>query len=167
MILQCLITISALNCPDSDIAEIKDAIATIQQKLPFLVNLTTEERRRLFKMGDKSLGFVSNSLNATQSNPDILPANFDLDELSRDYQLATTLTDLLTNLHQLSEKVDDTLLAVGSEAMNISLSIYDYVKAAAKRQPGLKSVAAQLGERFKSLRSRADKQWRRLQRRLS
>ena len=141
----------------SDMAEIKDAIAKIQEKLPFLVNLTTEERRRLFKMGDKSLGFVSNSLNAAQSNPDILPANFDLDELSRDYQLATTLTDLLINLQQLSEKVDDTLLAVGSEAMNSSLSIYDYVKAAAKRQPGLKSVAAQLGERFKSLRSRADK----------
>ena len=43
---------------NSDIAEIKDAIATIQQKMPFLVNLTAEERRRLYKMGDKSLGFV-------------------------------------------------------------------------------------------------------------
>ncbi|MCG8367745.1 MAG: hypothetical protein MJA27_30980 [Pseudanabaenales cyanobacterium] len=142
---------------NSDVAQIKDAIDTIQKKMPFLVNLTTEERRRLFKMGGKSLGFVSNSLNAAQANPDILPASFDLSEMSRDYQLATTLTDLLSNLQQLTEKVDDTLLAVGSEAMNSSLSVYDYVKAAAKRQPGLKSVAAQLGERFKSLRNRAEK----------
>ena len=59
-------------------------------------------------MGGKSLGFVSNSLNAAQANPDILPASFDLSEMSRDYQLATTLTDLLSNLQQLTEKVDDT-----------------------------------------------------------
>ena len=36
---------------NSDVAQIKDAIDTIQKKMPFLVNLTTEERRRLFKMG--------------------------------------------------------------------------------------------------------------------
>ncbi len=141
----------------TDLNEIKAALATIQQKMPFLVNLTTEERRRLYKMGDKSLAFVSNSLTAAQANPDILPASFDTAELARDYQLATVLSELRLNLRQMTEKVDDTLLAVGSEAMTSSLSVYDYVKAAAKRQPGLKAVAAQLGERFKSMRQKAEK----------
>ncbi|MEP0899153.1 hypothetical protein [Nodosilinea sp. FACHB-13] len=108
-------------------------------------------------MGDKSLAFVSNSLTAAQANPDILPASFDAAELARDYQLATVLSELRLNLRQMTEKVDDTLLAVGSEAMTSSLSVYDYVKAAAKRQPGLKAVAAQLGERFKSMRQKAEK----------
>ena len=34
---------------------VMDAIATIKDKLPFLVDLTTEERRTLPKMGDKRL----------------------------------------------------------------------------------------------------------------
>lgn len=68
-----------------DIQEIKAALQTIQKKLPFLVTLSNEERRRLLKMGDKSLAFVNNSVTAAQSNREILPASFDVEELVRDY----------------------------------------------------------------------------------
>ena len=142
---------------DADIKEIKAALQTIQNKLPFLVNLTADERRSLVKMGDKSLAFVNNSLNAAQVNRDILPASFDVEEFIRDYQLAVALTELLAGLRQLEEKVDDTLLAVGSEAMNSSLTVYNYVKTAAKNTPGLKSLAEQLGERFKAIKGRTSK----------
>jgi hypothetical protein len=142
---------------DKDIQEIKAALQTIQKKLPFLITLSTEERRKLYKMGDKSLAFVNNSLSAAQSNRDILPASFNLDEFVRDYQLATTLTDLLLKLEQLTEQVDDTLMAVGSEAMGSSLTVYDYVKTAAKKTPGLKTLAEQLGERFKAIKTKPAK----------
>ena len=142
---------------DTDIQQIKAALDTIQQKLPFLVNLTTDERRKLFKMGDKSLAFVNNSLSTAQSNRDILPASFDLDEFMRDYQLTVALTELLLGLRQLEEKVDDTLMAVSSEAMSSSLTVYDYVKTAAKKTPGLKTVADQLGERFKAIKTKPSK----------
>ncbi|ARV57889.1 hypothetical protein BZZ01_03890 [Nostocales cyanobacterium HT-58-2] len=144
----------AASLSPEDIQQIKAALQTIQKKLPFLITLSTEERRKLFKMGDKSLAFVNNSLTAAQSNPDILPASFNLQEFVRDYQLAATLTELLISLHQLSEQVDDTLLAVGSEAMSSSLTVYEYVKTAAKKTPGLKSLAEQLGERFKAIRNK-------------
>ncbi|OUL20658.1 hypothetical protein [Nostoc sp. 106C] len=137
-----------------DIQEIKAALQTIQKKLPFLVTLSVEERRKLFKMGDKSLAFVNNSLTAAQTNRDILPASFDVEEFTRDYQLAATLTELLTGLRQVTEQVDDTLLAVGSEAMSSSLTVYDYVKTAAKKTPGLKTIAEQLGERFKAMKNK-------------
>ncbi|QLE40188.1 hypothetical protein FD723_06795 [Nostoc sp. C052] len=141
----------------ADIQEIKAAFATIEAKLPFLVTLSVEERRKLFKMGDKSLAFVNTSLTAAQSNRDILPASFDVDEFVRDYQLATTLSELLIGLRQLTEQVDDTLMAVGSETMSSSLTVYDYVKTAAKKTPGLKTIAEQLGERFKAIKSKPAK----------
>ncbi len=140
-----------------DIQEIKAALQTIQKKLPFLITLTTEERRKLVKMGDKSLAFVNNSVTAAQSNRDILPASFGVEELVRDYQLTTALTEILTSMRQLTEQVDDTLLAVGSDAMSSSLTVYDYVKTAAKKTPGLKTIAEQLGERFKAIRGRTAK----------
>jgi len=140
-----------------DIQEIKAALQTVQQKMPFLIALSAEERRKIVKMGDKSLAFVSNSVTAAQSNREILPASFDIEEFIRDYQLVTTLTELLISMQQLTEQIDDTLLAVGSETMTSSLTVYDYVKTAAKKTPGLKTIAEQLGERFKAIKGRPTK----------
>ncbi|MEH1804260.1 hypothetical protein [Nostoc sp.] len=141
----------AASLSPQDIQEIKAALQTVQKKMPFLITLSTEERRKLVKMGDKSLAFVNNSITAAQSNREILPATFDVEELVQDYQLAAALTELLTSMQQLTEQVDDTLMAVGSEAMTSSLTVYDYVKTASKKTPGLKTVAEQLGERFKAI----------------
>jgi hypothetical protein len=137
--------------------EIKSAIASIQANMPFLISLTTDERRKRFKMGDKSLAFVSNSLNVTQNNSEIVPASFDVAEFAKDYQLVVALTEVLGLLEQLTEKVDDTLMAVGSESLASSLLVYDYVKTASKHTPGLKSVADLLGERFKAMGNRRPK----------
>jgi hypothetical protein len=142
---------------DADLKEIRQAIATIQQKLPFLITLNTTERKRLFKMGDKRLAFVQTSLNAAQGNRNILPASFDLDGFSNDYRLATSLMEIEMLLNQMSEQVDDTLMAVGSEAMSSSLTVYDYVKTAAKKTPGLKGIAEQLGTLFRAIKSKPAK----------
>ena len=109
-------------------------------------------------MGDKSLAFVSNSLQAAQSNPDILPVSFNLGDYAQVPQLAMNLSDIRSRLGQLNEQVDDTLIAVGSELMGTSLNIYDYVKTAAKRRPGLKSVAYSLGDRFRAIGRRRQPQ---------
>ena len=142
---------------DQAMAEIKGAIAAIHTHLPFLINLTPDERRKRFKMGDKSLAFVRNSVTATQNNPDIVPGNFDIAEFNRDYQLTVALSEVLGLLEQLTETVDDTLLAVSSESMASSLLVYDYAKTASRHSPGIKSVADQLGERFKALGKRRSK----------
>ncbi|MDZ8095054.1 MAG: hypothetical protein RMZ42_24400 [Nostoc sp. DedQUE05] len=147
----------AATLSPQDIQEIKAALQTVQKKMPFLITLSTEERRKLVKMGDKSLAFVNNSITAAQSNREILPATFDVEELVQDYQLAAALTELLISMQQLTEQVDDTLMAVGSEAMTSSLTVYDYVKTASKKTPGLKTVAEQLGERFKAIKGRPTK----------
>jgi hypothetical protein len=60
---------------DQAMAEIKGAIATIHAQLPFLINLTPDERRKRFKMGDKTTPTLSPatltlpSLTATTSSP--------------------------------------------------------------------------------------------------
>jgi len=142
---------------DADLEEIRVAIKSIQEKLPFLITLNVTERRRLFKMGDKRLTFVQSSLNAAQSNQSILPNSFDLDGFANDFRLTTALMEIEMSLNQLSEQVDDTLLAVGSEAMGSSLTVYDYVKTAAKKTPGLKVVAENLRTLFRAMKSRTPK----------
>lgn len=52
--------IASLSVADRE--AVISAIATIQKKLPFLIDLTNEQRRSLPKLGDKSRAFVSKSL---------------------------------------------------------------------------------------------------------
>lgn len=67
------------------------------------------------------------------------------------------IIDLLIQLQQLEEQVNDTVLSLGSDAMTNSLTVYEYVKTASKKTPGLKSVAEQLGTAFKAIKSKPAK----------
>ena len=133
---------------DKDLQAIKDAVATIQTKLPFLLNLTPDERKSIFKTGPNSLSFVENALQSAQNNPDIFPKSFDVSDFESDVNLFGVLTEINTVVAQLASEIDDTRLAVGGEAISEASDVYNYVKAAAKKTPGLKPIADQLGERF-------------------
>jgi hypothetical protein len=50
--------------PAADLTAVLTAIDTINSKLPFLINLTEEERKSLFKMGSKSVDFVQDAAEA-------------------------------------------------------------------------------------------------------
>ncbi|BCL36864.1 hypothetical protein [Nostoc sp. MS1] len=131
----------------ADREAVMQAINTIKEKLPFLVDLTTEERKSLPKLGDKSRAFVSKALEIATQNPDFLPRSFDLDEMRRDIELFEALYPILLSLTQLQELVDDTSVAVGSEAYAAGLMVYNYAKASGKGA-GLDSMVDDLGRRF-------------------
>lgn len=132
----------------ADLQEVKDAFAKVLQRLPFLINLTADERKFIFKTGPDSLSFVTNALTAAQDNPTILPVSFSTQAFQNDVALFTVLTELGTLATSVASRIDDTRLAVGGEAMQQASQVYSYVKTAAKLTPGLKPVAAQLSERF-------------------
>ena len=135
--------------PQEDVDAIKAALVTINNKLPFLISLSNDERRSLVKMGPKSINFVQDSLRVAQNNVGIVPQSFDVDEFSKDVSLVVPLTEITMLVNQLGEKLNDTQLAVGGEAMRGALAIYDYTKTASKHQPGLKLIVEALGQRFK------------------
>lgn len=136
----------------ADVQAVKDSFAAILQKLPFLVNLTATERKALLKTGPGSLAFVQNAASAAQNNATIIPASFNTADFQKDVDLLATLTELSTLASSVVSRIDDTRLAVGSEAMREATQVYNYVKAAAKNTPGLKPIAEQLGERFQKSR---------------
>nr|VFJ44010.1 MAG: hypothetical protein BECKDK2373C_GA0170839_100729 [Candidatus Kentron sp. DK]VFJ53468.1 MAG: hypothetical protein BECKDK2373B_GA0170837_104228 [Candidatus Kentron sp. DK] len=46
--------------------------------MPFLINLTVQERKGIFKAGPDSISFIRNALTAAEDHPDILPRSFDV-----------------------------------------------------------------------------------------
>ena len=133
---------------DADLQAIKDHFAGVLSKLPFLVNLTLDERQSITKTGPDSLSFVENALATAQANTTIFPASFDTGGFARDVKLFRELTDLVHLAESVVSQLDDTRLAVGGEAMQAGMLTYTYVKAGAKTTPGLRPAAETLGERF-------------------
>ena len=117
--------------------------------MPFLINLTDADKKKIIKMKDKNLPFVLKAFQAAQQNPAILTVNFDMDGYTKDVNLTTALTETIAPLKQLVEKMEDTLTIAGSEAMTTSLDVYELVKSSIKKTPGMKTVADELSERFK------------------
>ena len=131
----------------ADLQAVKDAFDTIKQKLPFLVNLTADERKATFKTGPDQVSFVQNSLTAAQ-HPQIFPASFSTADFQRDGDLFAVLTEIQSLADSVTSQIDDTRLAVGGESMRQATQVYNYVKEADKTTPGLKPLADQLGEQF-------------------
>jgi len=140
----------------ADLQTIEDAFGTIKQKLPFLVNLTAEERKAIFKTGPDRFSFVQNALTAAQSHKELFPPTFSIQGFQRDVELFAVLTELQSLAESITSQVDDTRLAVGGESMRQATQVYSYVKEAAKTTPGLKPLADQLGDQFqKASRAKA------------
>ena len=131
----------------SDREDILAAFNTIKQKLPFLIDLTADERRAMTKMGDKSTAFVSKAFEVANQHPDILPRAFSVDEMRKDVELLQTLQPILMIANQLQDLIEDTYMQVGSEAYMAALTVYSYTKNSPAGN-ALEGVADDLGRRF-------------------
>ena len=129
--------------------EILNLLTQIFERLPFIINLTPEERLSLPKMGDKTIAFVDKVLELAQQNPQLVPPYVNVDELRRDYELSMHLRVILNAVRQIYEKLDDTTLASGSEAYLASLSFYNKAKNASKMNvPGTDTFVRELSKIF-------------------
>lgn len=130
-----------------------NALATIRQKLPFLLGLNPDERRALPRLGDKSRAFVTKALEVATQNPDFLPRSFDIEEMKQDARLFEAMYPLLLSLTQLQELMEDTTTVVGSEAYAAALLVYSYAKTSG-RNTGLDSAVDDMSQRFARKASR-------------
>jgi hypothetical protein len=123
------------------------AADTFTEKMPYLVSLTKEQRVSMLKLSAKSTDFVTRLLPIAKANAQYLPPAFDMTEWGKDVELFQALRELLDTLNPLLEKMDDTLMVVGSEAYAGALTAYQYLKAANKGGD-LDDLLDDLGKRF-------------------
>lgn len=137
---------------DSVKQDILNRLQNITDLLPFLINLTLDERHSLPKMGDKSFPFVDKSLELAEQNPHLVPPYIDINELKKDFQLAQGLRTVQNATATLLEKISDTYIAAGSEALTAALTFYQSAKQAAKKNvPGTDLVVNELAKRFENM----------------
>jgi hypothetical protein len=134
----------------ADQASIEADLDSIRQKLPFLVNMTAEERRKLAKLGDKTRAFVQKSAEFAARHPDYLPRRFDLDAMREDVDLFMALYPIWVSLNDLQEMVYNTYMLAGSEAYAAAREVYSSAKATGKGE--IDSSLNEMGRRFRKSR---------------
>ena len=122
------------------------ALDALDTALPFILRLTPEERRALFRMGTRSEGFVREALTAAQQHPEHLPPSLEAAEMQRDLDLRDALQPVLSRLGAIHTKVHDTWLLAGAVAMQKATSVYRVLKNT--RGQGLDHTINLLKQRF-------------------
>jgi hypothetical protein len=134
---------------DATKAQILVKIQELRALLPFLLNLTLEERREPPKMGDKTVAFDQKCQSYMTARPELVPTFVNLPELAKDRTLRLQLADVFNELNSLCEAVDDTMMVVGSEILMSDLSFYQNVRQAAQRNvTGVDVIYEDLRQRF-------------------
>ncbi len=132
----------------ADITAIETSAGDIKLKLPFLINLTPQERKKFRKKGTKREGYVKDVYEGIVANPTVVPVTFSIPEYTKDYNLDTVLLHIRSVLSSIIEGIDDTRMMVGVELMKQSDTGYDYLKRAAKDNAALQSVVDKIAKAF-------------------
>jgi len=134
------------NITAEQMSTIRTAIETLREQLPFLVDLSSEEIRRLAKAGDLSKGFLQKALLIAEQTPEILPRNFAIEEFRADMVLAENLEEIALALKPLLERINNTVIVARSDAYGHALITYDRSKKSVDQ--GLTGITRDLGQRF-------------------
>jgi len=123
---------------------------------PYLVALTPDERRGIPKMSDKTVTFVSKTLEYANAYPQFAPAYLNMEGLQIDVKAVDDLTSVEQLVENLASQVSDSIMLSGSEAYVAALTFYNSVKEAARRNvPGAKAIYDDLKMRFEQSRKKA------------
>ena len=116
---------------------------------PYLQGLTTEERKSLFKMGNKTVANVQKTKSYVDTNPEFVPGYMDKTEFLKDEGVVSLLSPISNLALQLATDVDDTVMLAGSEALQAAMLYYGQVKEANSRGiPTARPIYEDLSQRF-------------------
>lgn len=115
---------------DKELTSVKTLLQELKDKLAFTINLTPEERKQLYKVDERRVSFVENACREMENNSSILPGFFDVQSAKDDLKLYQQLKEIEVQLEQLLDRVYDTRVQAGHQAMQASRLFYNSVQQA-------------------------------------
>lgn len=133
---------------DETVTTVKTKLGEIATALPFLIVLSTMERKKTRVMGQKSVEYVNLALNGAESFSEYLLSSFDKEELAKDIAVINKLWKIRVDVASLLEKIDDTIYGASSDAMRAADEIYNYLKSASEKNAAVKALVAEMRKRY-------------------
>ena len=134
---------------DQDLDAVNQAIATIRQKLPFLVLLPPGDKKAMAMLDEGRIPFALKAVEYASRESAVLPNPQLLVEAKKDLALFNKLQSVERELSRLSEMVSDTRMLAGAELYEFARMAYKMSKIAALLNvPGTKSIIDDLGRLY-------------------
>ncbi|MHB8912370.1 MAG: hypothetical protein ACYC42_06930 [Lysobacter sp.] len=124
----------SLSLSAEDLLVIDEALSILELRLRGLLSLQADERRSLAKMGDKSEAFCRQTLTVLVQNPQVVPPSLNVSEATDDLRAIDTLRPRLARLKRLTERAEDSEMALGSDVMMAALEGYALLKVSGRNQ---------------------------------
>lgn len=144
----------SLNLSDAVVAELGTLVGQVEERTAMLVALDNDTRREITKMGERSESFVRQALAALDQNREIVPPSLKLDEAMADLKAVDQIRPLRQRVARLLERLEDTEMALGSDAMSAALEGYALLRVSGKSR-GLDGLRESLSTRFNRTRKAA------------
>lgn len=136
----------SIELSDQDFQEILQSIATIRQRLPFLVKLSPGDKRASAMLDDGRIPFAIKAVDYAIHEPSVSPNPALLAEGIKDLNLFNKLQTVDRELSRISEMVSDTRMLSGAELYEFARVVYKMSKISASLDvPGTKSIVEDLG----------------------
>ncbi len=130
---------------DETVIQIQKMLDEIQNQLPFLINLTPDERKQKGPYNRKRDLFNQKAFEIARDNTNLLPSNIDLIAWQADRKLLAQLNQLQKSIAQLHEGVGDTIIALQTEVSKTSSLYFKLLKVMAKLNiPGIDAMLESL-----------------------
>jgi hypothetical protein len=130
------------------------ALQSIASDLPFLIELSAAESKRLMRMEAGRADFVRRALYLAQSNPKIQPQFFEMSNYEKDISLTQSLDEIIGKVGVLLKSLNDTRDQAGNEAYLAALEVYSTAKrGAAKGVEGAQTTYDELKGMFEKQRN--------------
>lgn len=141
---------SFIAIPPTVFEEITTLLNQINTTLePYVTPLTNQQRKKIYKMSDKSQAFVQKVNSYVESNPQFVPSFLNVGDFVIDFKNNAGLSPIDKLVEQLSNNLNDTAMVSGSEAMKSALMYYNNVKQADKNGvSNARSIYEDLQKRF-------------------
>lgn len=121
----------SLAFADDDLDAVDAALATLEARLVSLISLRPDVPCGWARMGAKSEAFCRETLAALAADPR-LPSEFDLARAQADLAAADALHARLLRLRRLTERAEDSELALGCDVMMAALQGHALLEACAR-----------------------------------
>jgi hypothetical protein len=124
-------------------------IADLAALITFGVGLSDDQRRKLLKLGTKTVGWDEKAASYMASHPELIPAYVDSAALSQNRQVRVDLGDIIHAISAVVQNLTDTQMIIGNQILKPELAFYNSAAEAAKHGvPNAQAIADDLGSRF-------------------
>ena len=134
---------------EQDLGDVLQAIATIRQKLPFLVLLSPGDKKATAMLDEGRAPFALKAVDYASREVAVSPNPQLLVEAKKDLDVYNKLQTVERELSRLNEMVSDTRMLAGAELYQFARVAYKMSKIAASLNvPGTKSIVDDLGRLY-------------------